>query len=222
MLPLKVWIYRIIVRNKQLHRVTVQKIPSTVSPDPVVVAYGRLVILGGDQRRLNEEVIVAGGSLREGRFKRLNVLELNRILREATAESVPDTVCQKLVALWDTYAEPLKASLERRMGDRQQSLEKQLQDRQEQEIKDIQTILLELQRSIEKELEESHQPQQLSLFTSEEKEQFERNRKALQLRLEQIPQEIERETEVIRQRFANPTPRLFPLAIAFLVPPKIF
>lgn len=208
--------------HKQLHRVTVQKIPSTVSADPVVVAYGRLVILGGDQRRLNEEVIVAGGSLREGRFKRLNVLELNRILREATAEPVPDSVCQKLVALWDTYAEPLKASLERRMGDRQQSLEKQLQDRQEQEIKDIQTILQELQRSIEKELEESHQPQQLSLFTSEEKEQFERNRKALQLRLEQIPQEIERETEVIRQRFANPTPRLFPLAIAFLVPPKIF
>ena len=51
---------------------------------------------------------------------------------------------------------------------------------------------------------------------------FQTASKALQLRLEQIPQEMERETEVIRQRFANPTPRLFPLAITFLVPPKIF
>jgi superfamily II DNA or RNA helicase len=209
-------------QNKQLHRVTVKRIPSSVSPDPIVVAYGRLVILGGDQRRLNEEVIVAGGVLREGRFKRLNVLELNTMLREATSEPVPEAVCQKIVALWDNYAEPLKTSLENRMGDRQKSLEKQLTNRQEQEINDIQLILQELQRSIEIELKDVTQPVQLELFSSEEKEQFDRNRKALQFRLEQIPQEIERETEIIRQRFANPTPRLFPLAIAYLVPPKIF
>ena len=108
------------------------------------------------------------------------------------------------------------------MGDRQKSLEKQLINRQEQEINDIQLILQELQRSIEIELKDVTQPVQLELFSSEEKEQFDRNRKALQFRLEQIPQEIERETEIIRQRFANPTPRLFPLAIAYLVPPKIF
>jgi len=167
---------------------------------------------------------LAGGVLREGRFKRLNVLELNTMLREATSEPVPEAVCQKLVALWDNYAEPLKASLENRMGDRQKSLEKQLINRQEQEINDIQLILQELQRSIEKELQDTSRPQQLEIFkwANEEREQFERNRKALEFRLEQIPQEIERETEIIRQRFANPTPPLFPLAIAYLVPPKIF
>jgi hypothetical protein len=103
-------------------------------------------------------------------------------------------------------------------------LEKQLINRQEQEINDIQLILQELQRSIEKELQDTSRPQQLEIFkwANEEREQFERNRKALEFRLEQIPQEIERETEIIRQRFANPTPRLFPLAIAYLVPPKIF
>ena len=61
----------------KLHRVTVQQIPSQLSEVPVVVAYGRLVILGGDQQRLNEEVITAGGVIREGRFRRLNVLEVN-------------------------------------------------------------------------------------------------------------------------------------------------
>jgi superfamily II DNA or RNA helicase len=207
---------------KKLHRVTVQQIPSRLSEVPVVVAYGRLVILGGDQQRLNEEVITAGGVIREGRFRRLNVLELNQFLQAATPEPVPDAVCQSLVQLWDTYAEPLKASLEKRMGDRQEALQKQLVEREQQELKDIEAILTELQRSIEQELKTASQPQQLDLFSSLEKDQFERNRQGLQLRLEQIPAELAKEQDLIRQRYAQPTARLFPLAIAFLVPPKAF
>jgi hypothetical protein len=115
---------------KKLHRVTVQQIPSRLSEVPVVVAYGRLVILGGDQQRLNEEVIIAGGKIQgslieEGRFRRLNVLELNQLLQAATPDPVPQGVKDSLVKLWDTYAEPLKASLEKRMGDRQEALQKQ-------------------------------------------------------------------------------------------------
>ena len=59
---------------------------------------------------------------------------------------------------------------------------------------------------------------QLELFTSEEREQALRNHDALQLRLSQIPHEIELETAAIRARYANPEPRLFPVAVAFLVP----
>jgi hypothetical protein len=55
----------------------------------------------------------------------------------------------------------------------------------------------------------------LELFTNVEKEQFEKNRSSLQTRIEQIPIEIEQETQAIKQRFANPNPRLFPLAIVY-------
>jgi len=34
---------------------------------PVVIAHGRIVVLGGDNHRLHEEVIAAGGALIEGR-----------------------------------------------------------------------------------------------------------------------------------------------------------
>jgi hypothetical protein len=112
--------------------------------------------------------------------------------------------------------------LEKRMGDRQEALQKQLVEREQQELNDIEVILTELQRSIEQELKTASQPQQLDLFSSLEKEQFERNRQGLQLRLEQIPAELAKEQDLIRQRYAQPTARLFPLAIAFLVPPKVF
>ncbi|TVQ55683.1 MAG: helicase, partial [Spirulina sp. DLM2.Bin59] len=208
--------------QRKLHRVTIQQIPTRLSEVPVVVAYGRLVILGGDQQRLNEEVITAGGVIREGRFRRLNVLQLNQLLQAATPDPVPESVRASLANLWDLYGEPLKASLEKRMGDRLAALQKQLTEREQQDLADIATILTELQRSIEKELNEGNQPRQLELFSASEQEQFERNRQSLQLRLAQIPQEIITEQTLIRQRYANPTPRLFPLAIAFLVPPKIF
>jgi len=208
--------------QRKLHRVTIQQIPTRLSEVPVVVAYGRLVILGGDQQRLNEEVITAGGVIREGRFRRLNVLQLNQLLQAATPDPVPESVRDSLANLWDLYGEPLKASLEKRMGDRLAALQKQLTEQEKQDLADIATILTELQRSIEKELNEGNQPRQLELFSASEQEQFERNRQSLQLRLAQIPQEIITEQTLIRQRYANPTPRLFPLAIAFLIPPKIF
>ena len=208
--------------TKKLNRVTALQIPNSLSAEPVVVAYGRLVILGSDQQRLNEEVITVGGAIRGGKFVRLNVLELNQLLQVATPDPVPESVSQKLIGLWDVYAEPLKKSLESRMGDRQNSLQKQLADRAQQELGDIQTILEELQRSIEKEMADTTKPLQLDLFSNDEREQFERNRQSLELRLKQIPDEISKEQEIIRQRYADPQPRLFPLAIAFLVPPKLF
>jgi len=43
----------------------------------------------------------------------------------------------------------------------------------------------------------------------------------LRHRLEQIPAEIEQETELIRARFAEPQARLFPVAVTFLVPERL-
>ncbi len=107
------------------------------------------------------------------------------------------------------------------MNERTTSLQKQLQERCDKEINDITAILEELKNNIEREIKESQQPVQLELFTDTEKEQFERNRSSLQMRLEQIPDEIKQEIALIKKRFSAPTPRLFPLAITFLIPQKM-
>ena len=52
---------------------------------PAVFAHARLVVIGGDSQRLHEEIITAGGEIREGRFRRLNVGEVQAALGAAMA-----------------------------------------------------------------------------------------------------------------------------------------
>jgi len=208
--------------NKSLHRVTARLVPSSALDVPAVVAFGRLVILGGDHQRLHEEVITAGGRIREGRFRRFDsLLEMRQALNSALPDPVPDATKEHLASLWDIYSEPLMQSLDVRKEERAVSLKNTLSERCEKEVADITAILNELKNSILRELEEVKPPlMQLSLFNENEREQFERNRRSLEERLQQIPIEIEQESNLIRKRFSDPTPRLFPLAITFLVPKK--
>ncbi len=81
-------------------------------------------------------------------------------------------------------------------------------------------ILRDLERSIRDELATEF-PAQLTLWTDPEREQLERNRESLQARLEQIPREIEREEAAIQARYAGVDPRLFPVAVVFLVPERL-
>jgi hypothetical protein len=59
------------------------------------------------------------------------------------------------------------------------------------------------------------------LFTVNERNQLTRNTQALEARLKEIPAEIEAEQEAIRARYADPEPRLFPVAVTFLVPARM-
>jgi superfamily II DNA or RNA helicase len=207
-------------QDRQLYRVTARRVPSGALDHPVVIAYGRLVVLGGDQQRLHEEIIMAGGMLKEGRFSRLNVGQIQQAVAAALPDAVPESFEARLRETWPSHSEALLKSLEVRMGDRTEGLQKKLAERCEKEVTDITAVLTELRQQIINELNEPEM-EQMELFSSAEKEQLERNLSSLRLRVEQIPQEIEQETAVIRARFAAPTPRLFPLAVAYLVPQKL-
>jgi hypothetical protein len=106
------------------------------------------------------------------------------------------------------------------MRDRTSSLQRRLAERADKEAQDTAAILTELKRAIERELVEPAY-QQLSLFSHPEREQFERNRDFLRARAETIPDEIVRETAAIRARYADPQPRMFPVAATFLVPARM-
>jgi hypothetical protein len=180
------------------------------------------VLTGGDAHRLHEELIVAGGEIREGRFARLNVGQTDAALNAARAAEAPPAVKARLATLWPTISGPLLAALEARMRDRVGGLERQLADRSAKEQADIRAILTELARAIEAELRPS-QERQLVLegFGPDELAQLERNRTGLETRLAEIPGEIEQEVAAIKARFSDVTPRLFPVAVTFLVPERV-
>ena len=105
------------------------------------------------------------------------------------------------------------------MKDRAASQQKALAERAEKEVADITAVLTELARTIEAELQDpeyqamgDQEYRQLKLFSDAESDQWERNYDALRARLNAIPAEIERETAAIRARFADPRPRMFPVA----------
>jgi hypothetical protein len=106
------------------------------------------------------------------------------------------------------------------MKDRTSGLQKKLGERAEKEAQDITAILLELKKAIDTELDEPEY-QQLSLFEDNEKDQFERNKDFLRDRSKAIPAEIKRETAAIKSRYADPQPRMFPVAVTILVPEKM-
>ena len=203
--------------RKKMHRIEARVVPDAALPAPAVIAHARLVVVGGDSRRLHEEIITAGGYLKEGRFSRMNVGQVAEALAAATDEEPSGATKGRFLKLWAGVAPSLQQALIGRMGERAKGLEKRLLERAAKEAGDIESILLELKRAIEAELGDSEY-QQLELFSDPEREQFERNKDFLRDRVKQIPGEIERETAAIRARFADPQARMFPVAVTFLVP----
>jgi hypothetical protein len=206
--------------RRRLHRVTARTVPDHLLSTPAVVAHARLVVIGGDSHRLHEELIAAGGLLKEGRFSRLTLGDLDRLLAGATDGEAYEPMQRQLTALWDRVAPALTQALEARVKDRTSGLRKKLAERAEKEAADIRMILLELKKSIDHELDGPEQ-RQLTLFDDRELDQLERNKNFLRERSRAIPGEIERETAAITTRYTEPQPRMFPVAVTFLVPERM-
>jgi hypothetical protein len=207
-------------QRKGLKRITARIVPDHLLPAPAIVAHARLVVIGGDSHRLHEEVITAGGFIKEGKFSRMKVGDIEDALAAGTAREPAAKVKDTLLALYPKLAPALFQALQARTEDRTASLQKKLAERANKEADDIRAILTELKRAIEEELDQPG-PVQLSLFDDPERDQFERNKLALQSRLKEIPGEIERETEAVKARYADPQPRMFPVAVTFLVPERM-
>ena len=59
---------------------------------------------------MHEEIITAGGMLKEGRFARLNVGEIDKLLAAATNEEAFEPMQQHLLEFWDRFAPGLAQS----------------------------------------------------------------------------------------------------------------
>ncbi len=202
----------------RLHRATARLVPEGIIATPALVIHARLLVLGGDQQRLHEEVIAAGGRLREGRFARLSVGEVERALAAALPDPAPASFGAWLAEHWPRLRPPLLDALTVRQDERVTSIGRLLDERAAQEVSDMTTILTELQTSIMAQVRQPQGPQQLQLFSHDEREQYERDADYLRQRAEAIPAEIARETVAIRHRYAHVQARCFPLAVTLLVP----
>jgi len=206
--------------SSDLHRVTVQVVDDSVLETPAVIAFGRLVVLGGDAQRIHEEIVSAGGTIVEGRFRRFRTrAELDRLIAATANSTANDSVTNRLAGLWEKLESGISDALSARERERTETLESRLAARREREIADITAVLNELAQRIQEELAEPEG--QLQLFSIDERRQLERDVISLKARLTAIPDEIKRETDRIRRRYSEADPRLFPFAVLFVVPRSI-
>jgi superfamily II DNA or RNA helicase len=207
-------------RKRGLERATARVVDDPRVHGPLVCVHARLVVTGADGHRLHEEVVQAGGFIREGRLERLGVTALRELLALPTSGSPSASFGERLIELHPELEEPLGAALTARAKERTASLERIVEARQTEEVEKITAVLTELRDRILTELN-AEPPPQLSLFDDDERDQLNRNRTYLEHRAEKIPAEIEAETAALRSRFADPEPRVFPVAVEYLVPKAI-
>lgn len=206
--------------NKKLNRFTTRMVPDNLLDSPAVLIHGRLLVLGGDNQRIHEEIILAGGQIREGRFSRMNVGEVQKAAAAALNENAPGFIEDRLKDLWGKIETPLLQALEARKTERTKNLQTKLDERSEREVANITTVIQELERSIRETLDFKDDKQLQFDWTNEEKSQRERDISSLNHRLAELPSELAREIEHLRSRYRDPQPRLFPVAVTFLVPPR--
>ncbi len=185
-----------------------------------MIAHARMVVTGSGGQRLHEEIITAGGAIREGRLVRFNVGQTQAALAAATDGPVSEAMQQRLQRTWPRLRDQLAGALETRVRDRTTGLTRLLTERAAKEARDVEAVLCELAAAIRSELDDQMY-QQLSLFSDFERDRLSFNAETLAARLQRIPDEIATEQDAIQNRYADPTPRLFPVAVTFLVPERI-
>jgi superfamily II DNA or RNA helicase len=206
-------------REARLSRVTARVVPGDLLRTPAVVAHGRVVISGKGGARLHEEIITAGGALTAGTLSTARQDELDAWLAAATDEPPAEEIRHRLAERWPELEDRLSRALRTRANTRFRSLQTLLAKRCEEEVEGVTNVLAELERSIRARLDDHGYWEQASLFEiDDERRQLRADREALQDRLRAIPALIDSETAALRRRWADPTPRWFPVAVTFLVP----
>ena len=166
--------------------------------------------------------MVAGGRVRSGRFARIDTLrDLDALLHSAGEEPADTDGVVEAIHWWDTVVEPnLVRALDRRSETVQDSKRRELAERSDFETDAVRTVLTELRQQIATDLDrlDADRSEQLSFFTEPEREQSQRDLDALRRRLEEIPEEIEREVAAVHRRFTDPESHIFPAAVTILVP----
>lgn len=204
---------------KKLHRVTIRTMPDALVDGPAVVIVSRLVVTGGNHHRLHEELTVSGGYLRDQSFRREEgVTRVQQWLDESKPIAAALPLFDALRVRFDRQQEAILKAVDARSKERLRYLTNTLQTRKQQEIEDIGTVLDELEKAIQSELKKGEQPEQLALFTEDERTQLHRDIAALEARLARIPGERQMETQAIESRYAKLDDRTFPVAVIFVVP----
>ncbi|MBQ9873409.1 MAG: DISARM system SNF2-like helicase DrmD, partial [Thermoguttaceae bacterium] len=126
-------------RRDRLHRVAFRYSPQVKPGQFAVLVLSRLVIVGGDARRIHEEIITSGEFVSSGSFKRIDTQgELKSLLEDSKPyENVDTTTFEIAKKLFETNEKAIYASVVARSNERFNALRPQIEKREQREIADV-------------------------------------------------------------------------------------
>lgn len=195
---------------------------------PRVMILGRLGLYGDNAARLHEEIICVAArwsdlNARKGPLKPFGDKAeesafsiLQSVLVKTSTTKMSPSVNSRLLATLPHDLKDLTPHLESRARDAALEAEGQLRERAQKEAVEMEKILIDQRKRIEKEDRESHQ---LEIdFGEDEKKQIEANRKHWKRRLKEIELEIKEEPKRIREAYVIKARRVEPVGIVYLWP----
>ena len=188
--------------------------------EPVAVAHARVVVNGADGSTL-DEVIEPAAVRVAGRQGRLNVGDTRTAVASVGAQPLPDHVRDRYVDQWSRVRPALQEALRVRAEEMREQRSRAMDAKRDAEEKRLRGTLADLQSSIQRrldELERSDPVEQLRLFDTDERHQFEADVRALRDRVESIGADADKEVEILRRRYAVRDVNWFPVAVEILVP----
>jgi hypothetical protein len=146
---------------------------------------------------------------------------LETLLEKSTPEEPDDATLAMLRVRFDKARAAILATTDSRSDDRLKFLKNTLDRRKVGDIADITGLLTELERALNREIEDSSRLKQaeLGLWPENERMQLRRDVDALRARRDRIPEEREKEINAIESRYSDLAHRTFPVAVTFILPP---
>jgi hypothetical protein len=203
--------------DRKLNRVTVRR---AEVDEPVAVAHARVVVNGADGSTL-DEVIEPAAVRVAGRHGRLNVGDTRNAVSSATSETPTQHVRDRYADQWEELRPALEDALRARADEVRDQRSRRMDQKRDREEKRLRDTLADLQVSIQRrldELEQSEAAEQLRLFDTEERRQFEVDVAALRERIARIGSDADREVAILHRRYQVRDVNWFPVAVEILVP----
>jgi len=203
--------------------------PELALRGPVVMVVARLVIVGADGGRLHEEIVLAGRELPErGPTKRMDLQKSSYgALRDAVEAALEPTACRpatdadkrRLAQRWEELTPRLVEDLRLRATAQKDVRAADLAQQLQRATTHTAAVFDQLRATLQGALAEDGAVQlAFDDLDRAERQQFDRDRRAWQDRLDALDETRDREVELLTRRYGQVHELVFPFAVVLAVP----
>jgi len=214
-------------RGKALNRVSYSVFPDHLLSGPMIIAFGRMVVMSELGQKLHESIIRIGAEISKDKLSRVDE-DIYRDLIDSKGEhpEIPKAIGNSLRGMFPLHEKQLQAMLKEAEKTEKRRIKKLLSEKARKEAKAIKILMKERIKEIQKRLSdvsESMKGKTLKDFGLEidEQEQWKEDIRWLERKLEDLKKKIDSEPQRVKRKYRAKSVRVFPLGILYLLPNKL-